>query len=60
MGGFPFATQSPQDEARIRIGMARALSTDSSMYLEILYTSVKSECHRAENPTLRKLEESET
>ena len=25
---------SPYDEARIRIGMARTLSTDSSMYLD--------------------------
>ena len=45
------ASWSPHDEARIRIGMARTLSTDSSMYLDRC-NSVQSEYHRAENSIL--------
>ena len=43
-----YVPRSPHDEARIRIGMARTLSTDSSCILT-LCNSVQSEYHRAEN-----------
>ena len=52
--GGPLSAQSSQDEyPHPHRNGESAFDRISSMYLEILYTSVKSECHRAENPTLQ-------